>query len=108
MNKYTTQFEILKSQFSSSEIDSIKLREGGQNFRTREAFKKIVRISKKSNNKLENASQKFLNRYPYILEYIDISKILDFSENLDRKKNVSKLHQKGPVVFFSYLAIVVF
>lgn len=107
VNKYTSQFEILKSHLTSSEIDQIKLREGGQNFRNRESFKKIVRISKKSNNKLENASQKFLNRYPHILEYIDISKILDFSDSLSRKKIVSKMHQKGPVVFYSYLAVVI-
>ena len=64
VNKYTSQFEILQSQITSSEIDKIKIKEGVQNFRTYEPFKKVVRISKKSNSKLDNSSEKFLSRFP--------------------------------------------
>jgi hypothetical protein len=62
INKYTTQFEILKSHLKSAEIDG----QGGatgQNVNTgRKVFKRDIRISKLNENRLDNAPDKFFKK----------------------------------------------
>lgn len=107
INKYTTQFEVLKSHWTSSEIDG-QVTTAGQNTNTgSKKFRKVIRISKMNENKLENAPEKFLKRYPKMKEYINLSEKDANAGTVKRNKAVDKFHQRGPFVFYIIFLIII-
>jgi hypothetical protein len=58
-------------------------------------------------NRLENAPEKFLKRFPKMKEYINLSEKDANQGAVKRNKPLQKFHQRGPLVFYITLFIII-
>jgi hypothetical protein len=104
--KYSMVFEVLKPQEESIQIASGNA-QGGANSQGDAKLNKRLMVRKKAVAKMDNAPEKFFNKYPLAKEYIDIDKIeRDQQKDMD-DENSSTLHYQGPIVFYAISIIVI-
>ena len=117
INKYMTQFEILKchikSIVSNVPIGSVTGVPGshlissskGGHLRDSKGFKKHIIIEKLDQNRLETSLEKFFKKFPKMKDYVNILEI--DNNKVKRKKELDTFHQRGPLAFITVFLIIV-